>query len=224
MGNLDIYNKVRVVPKTAQKPIEGGRLKGKTDINPIWRIKTLTEQFGACGFGWRYEVIRFWLETGANNEIAAFAHINLYIKQADKWSEAIQGIGGSMFVGKEKNGLYTSDECYKMALTDAISVACKALGIGADVYWEADKTKYGSRETPEAPKQEQSKPNTEPKQETPKDYRMQLGELIRLSKGKITPGIVLETMEKKFGKRKANELNETQFLALLEELTNEAQS
>ena len=33
-----------------------------------------------------------------------------------------------------------------MALTDAISVACKALGFGADVYWQADATKYAARE------------------------------------------------------------------------------
>ena len=50
-----------------------------------------------------------------------------------------------MFVAKERNGLYTSDECYKMALTDAISVACKALGFGADVYWQADRTKYTNK-------------------------------------------------------------------------------
>ena len=43
---------------------------------------------------------------------------------------------------KEKQGAYTSDECFKMALTDAISVACKALGFAADVYWDNDKTKY----------------------------------------------------------------------------------
>lgn len=35
-----------------------------------------------------------------------------------------------------------SDECYKMATTDALSVACKNLGIGADVYWKESKTKY----------------------------------------------------------------------------------
>ena len=29
---------------------------------------------------------------------------------------------------------------YKMALTDALSVACKALGIGADVYFEKDSS------------------------------------------------------------------------------------
>ena len=33
-----------------------------------------------------------------------------------------------------------------MALTDALSVACKALGIGADVYFEKDVTKYSEYE------------------------------------------------------------------------------
>lgn len=142
--NLDLYNKVRAVPDSAQREIKGGRLAGKTDINPMWRIKTLTENFGACGFGWRYEIIDKRLEKGANDEVAAFVDINLYIKINGEWSEPIQGTGGSMFVAKEKNGLYTSDECFKMALTDAISVACKALGVGADIYWNKDKTKYSN--------------------------------------------------------------------------------
>ena len=47
-----------------------------------------------------------------------------------------------MLVASETKGLYVNDECYKMALTDAISVACKALGMGADVYWNKDTTKY----------------------------------------------------------------------------------
>ena len=46
MDNLAIYNAVRNVPENAKKPIAGGPLKGKTDINPMWRIKALTEQFG----------------------------------------------------------------------------------------------------------------------------------------------------------------------------------
>ena len=145
--NLDLYNKVRSVPDNAQSEIKGGRLAGKTDINPMWRIKTLTEIFGACGFGWRYEIIDKRLEKGANDEVAAFVDINLYIKINGEWSEPIQGTGGSMFVAKEKNGLYTSDECFKMALTDAISVACKALGVGADVYWNKDKTKYNKEDS-----------------------------------------------------------------------------
>ena len=44
--NLKIYNAVRECPKEALKPISAGRLKGKSDINPMWRIKKLTELVG----------------------------------------------------------------------------------------------------------------------------------------------------------------------------------
>lgn len=142
MENLKIYESMRKVPKNAKKGIEGGRLKGMTNINPVWRIKAMTEQFGPCGFGWKYEIKDKRLERGANDEIAAFLDIDLYIKLDGEWSAPIPGTGGAAFVSKEKGGLYTSDECYKMALTDALSVACKALGAAADVYWDADATKY----------------------------------------------------------------------------------
>ena len=42
MNNLEIYNKFSDVPVNAQKLIGAGRLKGMTDINPMWRIKVLT--------------------------------------------------------------------------------------------------------------------------------------------------------------------------------------
>lgn len=140
--NMTLYNAVRTPPAEALREIKAGRLAGKSDINPMWRIKTLTEQFGPCGVGWKYTIEKLWTEQGANGEIAAFALINLYHKIGEGWSEPIPGIGGNSFVAKEKSGMYTSDECYKMALTDALSVACKALGVAADVYWQADKTKY----------------------------------------------------------------------------------
>lgn len=148
MSNLKLYDAVRVVPPEAQKEIKGGRLKGKTDINPMWRLKTLTEQFGPCGIGWKYVIEKQWTEAGNGGEISAFCNISLYIKDGDVWSDAIPGTGGSALVAKESSGLYTSDECYKMALTDAISVACKALGVGADVYWGADRTKYDKSAPP----------------------------------------------------------------------------
>jgi hypothetical protein len=147
MENLTIYNAVRSVPDIAKRQIGTGRLKGKTDINPMWRLKTLTEQFGPCGFGWKYVITDKRLEQGANGEVAAFLDIDLFVKADGVWSDAIPGTGGSAFIAKEKNGPYTSDECFKMALTDAISVACKALGFGADVYWDADKSKYDKPES-----------------------------------------------------------------------------
>jgi hypothetical protein len=142
MNNLDIYEKVREVPENAQKKIAAGRIKGFTDINPMWRIKALTEQFGPCGTGWYYTIEEKWLDKQETGEIITNILINLYVKIGDDWSKPIQGIGGSMQVSKESKGMYISDESYKMALTDAISVACKALGVGADVYWQSDRTKY----------------------------------------------------------------------------------
>ena len=140
---MELYNGWREVPESAKKTINGGRLKGMTDINPMWRIKALTERFGPFGIGWYYIVEREWIETSmSTDEVAAFVRISLYYKIGDEWSMPCQGVGGSGFVSKESKGIYVNDECYKMALTDAISVACKGLGMGADVYWAKDNTKY----------------------------------------------------------------------------------
>ena len=153
MENLELYDRIRQVPNEAQKTIGGGRLKGMTDINPMWRIKTLTENFGICGIGWKTQIIEKWIDKGEKSESVANVRINLFIKVNGEWSDAIEGIGGSMFVAAEKMGLFTSDEAYKMAYTDAISVACKSLGMGADVYWNKDKTKY-SKEDSKEPEQD----------------------------------------------------------------------
>ena len=157
MENMEIYNKVREVPEEAKKTITGGRLKGFTDINPMWRIQTLTELFGPCGLGWYYETVRQWIETSPNGEAIANVTLNLYVKYGEEWSKPISGIGGSRFVSSDKGGTFVSDECFKMATTDAISVACKNLGIGADVYWSQGRTKYDSSNPAYPPRDEMLK-------------------------------------------------------------------
>lgn len=142
--NMRIYEKVRNVPKEALKAINGGRLKGMSDINPMWRLKMLTELFGPCGIGWKIEITDKRLEKGEGVEVVCFVDINLYVKVDGEWSAPIPGMGGSSFVTQERNGPYTSDECFKMAYTDAISVACKSLGFAADVYFANDRTKYSN--------------------------------------------------------------------------------
>ena len=146
--NLEYWKVLKQPPKWALRTIGAGRLKGKTDINPQWRYQAMTEAFGPCGIGWRYEVVRVWDQPTVDNQVMAFAEVNLFIKVADEWSQPIPGIGGSMMVAKEKSGPYASDECYKMAITDALSVALKMLGVAADIYaglW--DGTKYNVTET-----------------------------------------------------------------------------
>lgn len=155
--NLRYYEVLRNCPETALRTIQAGRLKGKSDINPVWRIKAMTEAFGPCGIGWRYEVTRQW-ELTFGEEVKAFVNVDLFIKVDGEWSEAIPGTGGATLVEVGRQGLYVNDEGYKMALTDALSVAMKSLGVAADVYYSRDKqaayeTKYGAAETMAQPQQ-----------------------------------------------------------------------
>lgn len=157
MSNLDTYNSFRSVPEDAKKTIGAGRLKGMTDINPMWRIFKLTEKYGEAGHGWYIEILNRWIEDGADGERCAFVEIALYTQRDGEWSKPIIGTGGSKFIANERNGKYTSDEAFKMAYTDAISVACKALGIGADVYWQGGRTKYNATPTADPIREEMLK-------------------------------------------------------------------
>ena len=156
--NLKLWNAVRRPPETALKTIKGGRLTGMTDISPMWRYQAITEQFGPCGIGWKYEIKRLWIEDGTEGQKVAFAEVNVFIMVTTEsstvrpmWSDPIPGIGGSMLVNKESSGLRTSDEAFKMAVTDALSVALKLLGFGADIYmgmWDGSKYKDHPEEKP----------------------------------------------------------------------------
>lgn len=154
--NMRIYDAVRHVPDQAKKKINGGRLAGMTDINGMWRIKVLTAQFGPCGDGWYISDVKYWQDRlEKNDSVALFCSILLHVKMDGAWSQPIYGIGGNMLVAAEKSGPRLDDEAYKKAYTDAISVACKALGIGADVYFEKNVTKYSDYEGESEQKEQQ---------------------------------------------------------------------
>lgn len=192
MDNLEIYKQVCEVPAEAQKTIGAGRLKGMTDINPMWRIRTLTELFGPVGIGWVAPIKRTWVDDGANGEKTVNVEVELSYKWNGEWSKPVSGIGGSKLIAKETSGLYTDDEAYKKARTDAISVACRDLGLGAKVYWDKDRTKYSGIIVPEAPKITEE----------------QLKEFSAL-------GVNTENACKKFGVEKVEDLTEEQAAFIL---------
>ncbi len=145
-SNLHYYEELRAVPQEAKKSFNNGRFSG-TDINPMWRIKKMTEIFGMCGVGWYYEIVYRQLEKSIDNvTVCSFVAINLYVKVNGEWSKPIYGEGGNTFCSTNKyEKIITTDEAYKMALTDAFSNATKQLGLGADIWFGNDKihaTKY----------------------------------------------------------------------------------
>ena len=144
--NLHIYRQVSSVPEDAQKPFESSWGKKLTEINGMWRIQKLTELFGPCGEGWFTEVTRQERVDFPNGEICVFTDINLYLKdtKTGRWSKPIRGTGGNRLLLKNADGLFIDDEAYKKAYTDALGIACKALGFGADIYWGRNDSKYDS--------------------------------------------------------------------------------
>ena len=158
MSNRRIWDRVYKPDASALKTIGGGRLKGMTDINPQWRLQAATEVFGPCGTGWWYTIKKLWTVPGADGQVIAFARVAVFYRDGEVISQPVEGIGGSMMVSKESSGLYTNDECYKMAVTDALSVAFKALGFGAEIYagrW--DGSKYKDTPAPKEKSEEEKK-------------------------------------------------------------------
>lgn len=142
-GADTMWTRMATPPKTALKEIKGGNLgaAGLSMIDPMWRYKALTKEFGACGEGWKYEIVRTW-ETEAKGKYWSGTITNVEIifqyrrDSADDenyWSSPIPAFGSSKL---------TDDEALKGALTDAISVATKMIGVAADVYmgyWDGNK-------------------------------------------------------------------------------------
>lgn len=171
MEPMQLYEKLRRPPKEALREIPAGPLKGFTDINPMWRIKAMTEAFGPCGIGWGTTDEKFWTESYAD-EVTVQCSLRLWYRdpKTGEKSDPLFGVGGSKLVIVQKGSPRLDDEAYKKARTDAIGVAMKDLGMAADVYFASDSTsKYTGSGTQEDDKtsgstQSKSKPTGTPVQ------------------------------------------------------------
>ena len=187
--NLSIYNAGRSVPPEAQKSFNNGKFSG-TDINPMWRIKKLTEIFGPCGIGWYVDNVTERCEEHGDVTMA-IVNLDLRVLVNNEWSKPIYGTGGNILLRKGA----ASDEGYKMAYTDALSVACKALGIGADIYFDKDRTKYTDASADPPPVKK------EPEKFVCADCGNVIAPWIVDGKTKMSVREVAQNTEKKYGRR-----------------------
>jgi hypothetical protein len=122
-------------PETAIKKITGGRLIGFSSIDPMWRYECFTEMFGLFGDGWWYDITsKEIISLVGIKESLVVITINFFYKINGVTSMPMGAMGASKLVSEEKNGLHFSDEAHKGALTDALSVVARGLGVGGAVY------------------------------------------------------------------------------------------
>ncbi|HMT13106.1 MAG TPA: hypothetical protein PKE19_00010 [Aestuariivirga sp.] len=137
--NLNLWNCVCRVPKENLKGFTRAGGFGGTAIKPMWSIKTMTEQFGPCGEGWGIDAPTFQIMPGTDGETMVFCTVTVWHGSKECKTP---GVGGDRVVGKNRNGMFSDDESFKKAYTDAVTNALKFLGVGADIHmglWDGSK-------------------------------------------------------------------------------------
>ena len=96
--------------------------------------------FGPAGSGWGMGEPRFETVPGPEGEMLVYCTTSVWWEQP---TQLVYGVGGDKAVGKNKYGLFTDDEAFKKAYTDALSNAMKQLGMAADIHMGLyDDNKY----------------------------------------------------------------------------------
>lgn len=132
--NLSLWNSVEKTDPKHTKKVTFGR--GFTAIDPYYQIKCATEQFGAAGDGWGWEVVRV-------EEFREIASIGLLIRlwhgSVDNYIE--QWGQGSFYTDKDKTK--PDHDVLKKATTDGLTKCLSYLGFNADVFTgKFDDNKY----------------------------------------------------------------------------------
>lgn len=137
-NNMRHWSKLCTTDPKQTKPFQRpGGFRG-TAIKPIWNIARLTEHFGPMGVGWGTEEPKFnIIDTGNGGEIMVYCVLQCWYidPEAPEGDRGIVwGIGGDRVASKRSGAMFSNDEAYKMAYTDALMNAFMRVGMSADVY------------------------------------------------------------------------------------------
>lgn len=145
-GYCDIWDALATTDKNYTKDFKKAGGFGGTDINPQWRMRRMTEQFGPVGVGWGYEVKRTWREDFGNTPFV-FAEVVLWYYPSD--TDEQPAMTGPQIGGTDASR--ASDEAYKMAITDGLGKCMAQIGLAADVYLGEFDTKYSREPNTKSP-------------------------------------------------------------------------
>lgn len=150
MSNTAIWDSLgKTDPANTKSFKRAGGFSG-TAVKPMWVLRRLTEEFGACGVGWGVNEPSFQVVPGDNREMLVFCTVSGWHGAE---SNMVWGVGGDKIVTHIKaNEQYNrperwenDDEAFKKAFTDAVMNAFKFIGVAADVHMgRFDDNKYVS--------------------------------------------------------------------------------
>jgi hypothetical protein len=136
-----LWNVLKRTDPKATKPFQRqGGFRG-TQIDPAWRLQTMTEVFGPVGKGWGWEQLEWTIA-----ERMVFICCRVWYTDPVSGEKYFSGPqwGGTEMIRKNKDGVERpDDEAFKMSMTDAIGKCFLQLGLAADIYLgQYDDSKY----------------------------------------------------------------------------------
>lgn len=146
MSKMGLWEKARATDPSFTKPFSRGGGFSGIATNATYMIRRATETFGPVGIGWGWVITDERYVTGGPiadgvNAIIHVCRIRLWYIHEEKRGE-YEHIGETIFVGKNKNGIFTDEDAPKKSLTDAITKALSCIGFSADIHlglWDDNK-------------------------------------------------------------------------------------
>jgi len=144
-GSIDpyIWDQVFTTRSAFTKKFDNGSYKG-TSTNPMYNIMRATAMWGPIGDKWGFEVASEDLIDGApmiqQNVVIGHSKVvkillRLWYPNDRGEQKSVEAYGGCLFYGMRSNGkLFTDDDAFKKAFTDAQSKAFSYLGFAADIF------------------------------------------------------------------------------------------
>lgn len=139
MSNTALWDKLgKTDPKHTKDFKRSGGFSG-TALKPMWVWKMLTEEFGPFGVGWGCNEPKFQV-VPTDKEILVYCTVSGWHGSQDN---LLWGVGGDKVAVARSSGVFTDDEAFKKAFTDALMNAFKFVGVGADIHMGLfDDSKY----------------------------------------------------------------------------------
>jgi len=149
MGNMALWDSVKVTDPKAVKAITGKQYKGNSP-KPYWIIQRATETFGPCGIGWGVEIL--------SERFERFGDESLHVAQVRVWYEldgkrgVIEQMGQTRAEYTSAGGKHIVDEdAPKKSVTDGMVKCLSMLGFAGDIFsgqWDDSRyVEYASQET-----------------------------------------------------------------------------
>ena len=150
IDNLELWKKLQRTDPKATKPFtKAGGFRG-SQIDPAYRLQRMTEVFGPVGYGWGYEIFNRRTELYQD---APYIYVTARVwyvlpGETPSWPDGTRRDppANAVWTGEQDGGTKaerSTDEIWKMSITDAIGKCMLQIGLAADIYLGMfDDSKY----------------------------------------------------------------------------------